>query len=77
MKQYTEYAGFVKNNTSGEYEKLFTTEISPILAKSRAIEHAKERVEYAGVSYDTNDVIIKERQVTVSYGEWEIPKKKC
>ncbi len=77
MEQYTQYAGFVKNKNTGEYEKLFTTEISPILAKNRAIERAKERAEYTDVTYDTADVVVKKRPVTVTYGNWENLEDDC
>ena len=67
----TQFAGFVKNKKTGEYDQLFLTEISELLAKNRTIEHAKEYNEYIEDEYDIADVIIKQRVITLSYGDWE------
>lgn len=69
-----EFGGFVKNMKSGSYELLFHTTISPLLAKNRAIEKARrlsEIYDTEGRAYDTNNVIVKERSIHLTYGEWE------
>lgn len=69
-----EFGGFVKNLKSGSYELLFRTTISPLLAKNRAIEIARrlsEMYETEGCAHDTDNVIVKERSIHLTYGEWE------
>ena len=73
----TEYAGFVKNLDTNEYEMLFSTFISDVLAKNRAIETAKNRNRSSTcANYDTNDIIVKQRKAVSTWSEWEtIPDK--
>lgn len=69
-----EFGGFVKNLKSGSYELLFHTTIGPLLAKNRAIETAMRLsmiYEAEGRAYDTDNVIVKERSIHLTYGEWE------
>ena len=72
-KRSTEYAGFVRNRKTGEYDKLYHTTFSVLLAKNRAIENAGMENEYSGADYDVDDVIVKQREIvlTATYGEWE------
>lgn len=71
----TEYAGFVKNKRSGEYVQMFTTEIGVMLARGRAIEKATTVNEYTGRNdFDIDDCMVKQRKVTMKYGEWEAVK---
>jgi hypothetical protein len=67
-----EYAGFVKDISTGKYIQLFVTEISAELAEARAIEKARERNNWTGLDhYDVKDHIVKERDVIIVRGEWK------
>lgn len=67
------YAGFVKDNNTGNYKNLFMTEWSAILAHNRAQEKAEEYNRYAGLSFDVNDIIVKHCTgvVKTEYSDWE------
>lgn len=69
--QQSQYGGFVKNKSTGEYEPLFTTYMSDILAKNRAIEMAKAKNVHQEEQYDINDIIIKVRNVRTIYDNWK------
>ena len=67
-----EYAGYVKDISTGKYIQLFLTEISAELAEARAIEKAKEHNNRRGLDhYDVKDHIVKERDVVIVRGEWK------
>lgn len=51
------YGAFVKNVRTAEYDLLFTTDVSPLLAVTRAREKAQEREEY-----DSGDVLLRQFQ---------------
>lgn len=68
---YIEYGGFVKNIKTGKYERLFTTQMSELLARNRAIEAASNANQNPDYQYDVNDTIVKKRIVKSEYGEWE------
>ena len=69
----TEYGGYVKNNTTGDYDMLFIGECSACLAYGRAKEKAENRNNYSYSDYDTSDIIVKRRDmvITTIYSEWE------
>lgn len=74
MEQSTQYGGFVRNLKTGEYERLFLTEFSALLAWRRALEKAKEKNRYSGKEiYDVEDIQIRKRSchTTTVLGEWE------
>lgn len=68
---YIEYGGFINNIKSGEYERLFTTQMSELLARNRTIEAARNANQNPDYQYDINDVVVKKRIVKSEYGEWE------
>lgn len=72
-KKSTEYAGFVRNRETGEYDKLYHTTCSALLAKNRAIENAGMKNKYSNADYDVDDVVIKQREIilTATYGAWK------
>lgn len=74
-----EYAGRVRNLRTGEYETLFTTYISPLLAENRAREKAERLNELVpdyrksgGNDYDVDDIVVFQRTVTKThiYTDW-------
>ena len=67
----TQFAGFVKNKKTGEYDQMFTTEIGERLAKERAIGAASDHNMFIDDEYDIDDVLVKQRVVTFNYGDWE------
>ena len=69
------YGGFVKNRDTGEYEKLFETEISPLLAKNRAIEAAKNANRDQNGLYDPEDVQVMQSMVQTFSSDWEPMQK--
>lgn len=71
-KHETEWCGFVRNIESGEYTAMFITSIGGLLAKERALEKAREYNSYEKTpKYDVNDVVVKEREVSITYGDWK------
>lgn len=65
-----EYGGFVFNDNTDEYELLFVTQFSELLAKNRALEKAIE-LNRMGENYNEEDYFVKFRYVEVLTGEWE------
>lgn len=68
---YVEHGGFIRNRKTGEYERLFTTQMSGLLAHNRTLEAARNANKDPNYSYDLNDIHVKTRTVTSEYGEWE------
>lgn len=69
---HNEYGGFVKNIQTGQYELLFCTEFSELLARNRAIENARAQNELTEKPFfDTTDVIVKTRTAVTIYSDWE------
>lgn len=67
VSEAVEYGGFVMNNETSNYDLLFTTFISELLCRNRALERAKQENETNQGRYDLNDILIKTRKV-VTYG---------
>lgn len=70
MKTRIEFGGFVFNRETKEYELLFTTEMSALLAGNRAKESA-EIQNQGGAAFDPQSIIVKRREVLVCSGPWE------
>jgi len=74
MEQGAQYGGFVRNLKTGEYERLFLTEFSALLAWGRTLEKAKEKNRFSGQEvYDVEDIKIRKRscQTTTVLSDWE------
>lgn len=67
----TQYGGFVKNTATGEYECLFVTFCSELLAHNRAKEKAAESNEYSDMYYDVNDIVVRRRTIEYTASDWE------
>lgn len=72
-KTIVEYGGFVLNTETNMYDLLFVTEFSILLAKNRAKEKAEEINKYRKQVYDSNSILVKQRQVRMVIGDWELP----
>lgn len=71
----TEYGGFVQNLETAEWECLFVTEISALIAHNRALEKAIFRNESAGRAiYNMTNVWVRQRHCTKMVGEWTSPE---
>ena len=70
FKRHTEYGAFAKNMITGSTELLFTTEISELLCKNRALEKIREK-NAAGMRYDESTLVIRYKNVIVCRGGWE------
>ena len=67
-----EYGGFVLNTNTNEWECLFISEISAVLAYNRALEKANECNRLEGYSeYDISDVRVRQRRRVTKVGDWE------
>lgn len=67
-----EYGGFVLNTNTDEWECLFVSEISAVLAHNRALEKANECNRLEGYSkYDTSDIWVRQRRRATKVGDWE------
>lgn len=71
VNQEVQYGGFVKNSSTGQYDCLFTTFCSELLAHGRAREKALENNECAGAFYDINDIVVRRRTIEYTVGSWE------
>lgn len=79
MKQL---AGFAKDKNGGNYDCLYITDIgapipSEVLVKSRVADIARVRNQsgIGDADYDLEDIIVQEREVTITYGEWKNTNK--
>ena len=69
ITQRVEYAGYVKNRRSGEYDLLFVADCPAMIVRKRAMEEACRYIKYGAYSYDLSDVIIEKRTITTKYEE--------
>ena len=70
METRIEFGGFVWNRETKEYELVFKTEMSALLARNRAKESA-EFQNQGGAAFDTQSIIVKKREVLVCPSPWE------
>lgn len=67
-----EYGGFVLNTNTNEWECLFVSEISAVLARNRALEKANDCNRFEGYSkYDISDAWVRQRRRVTKVGDWE------
>lgn len=71
IDKVTQYGGFVKNMVTGEYECLFTTFSCKLLAHNRAKEKAAGNNKFINSHYDINDIVIYQRSVEYTTGDWK------
>ena len=71
----TEFRASAFNRLTGQYDEMFKTRFSALLAKGRCREKAEERNKFITdkFDYDTSRIILEKRNVTTSefYGPWE------
>lgn len=76
-KREVTYCGFLKNIETGQYDSLFVTSASAILAVERAKEHAAQTNAHcekraAPPAYDMNDVLVQQKTIrsVQTAGSW-------
>ena len=69
FRRHTEYGAFAQNMLTGSMDLLFTTEISELLCKNRALEKIREK-NAAGMNYDESTLVIRYKNVVVCRSGW-------
>ena len=68
---HIEYGGFVKNLNTGEYQCLFVTRFSKLLARERAKERAAFDNSMFPDTFDIKDIIVRSRMCEEKRSGWE------
>lgn len=67
-----ELAGFVKDLQTGQYVRMFTSQIgSPMLVRNRARENAQNYNQFSNAKYDLDDVVVKQRVLKTVCLPWK------